>query len=189
VYVVRHPVERAYSHYGHHMRLGVHCTFEEALERRSIYVDCSRYDVQIDRWRESLSDPSQLLVVTTDELRQMDQGTLVRIQRHIGVEPCDIWSQGPVRSNERGARYLLSHRVAPFRRHPMVSPFVSAIPESARDWVRDLLLRSPIGARWKKATELAPMLPETRVRLLAEFEPATAAVERETGRTLEGWRR
>ena len=42
IYMMRHPVDRAFSHYGHHMREGIMMTFEEALEKDIIYVDCGK---------------------------------------------------------------------------------------------------------------------------------------------------
>jgi hypothetical protein len=189
IYVVRHPVDRAFSHYGHHMRLGVTRSFEQALKENPIYVACSRYDLQIERWREVLPSPEQLLVVPTDALRSMNRQVLIEIQRHIGVEPIDIWSGGVVEANQSGARYLASHKLAPFRQHALVKPLMTLIPPSARDWMRDVVIRSPLGSKWRKATRLSPMLAETRARLLAEFEPATRAVELELGSRLESWRR
>ncbi len=50
IYIMRHPVARAYSHYVHHMRTGVTMTFEEALSKDDIYINCSKYWMQIERY-------------------------------------------------------------------------------------------------------------------------------------------
>ena len=50
IYIIRNPVDRSYSHYGHHMRAGVTMTFEEALKRDKVYVNVSLYMMQIQQW-------------------------------------------------------------------------------------------------------------------------------------------
>lgn len=188
VYVVRHPVERTYSHYGHHMRMGTFCTFEEALERNPVYVDCSRYDQQIARWREVLPDPRQLLVVLSDDLARIDETLLRRVQEHVGVEPVDLWSAGPIRANEKGARNLVARRLRNVEKRLGITALTRALPSGVRSGFRDMLLNSWLGARWRRAVETVPMRPETRARLLAELEPATRAVEAELGVALPQWR-
>ena len=67
IYIIRHPVDRAYSHYVHHMRYGCTMTFEEAIDQNPIYVDCSRYATQIDVFREHLPD-AKMLVLNFDDV-------------------------------------------------------------------------------------------------------------------------
>ena len=50
IYILRHPIERTYSHYLHHMREGVTMSFEQALQKNNIYVDCSKYMMQINHY-------------------------------------------------------------------------------------------------------------------------------------------
>lgn len=188
LYLVRHPVERIFSQYRFRQRYGRTVGFEEAIERTPGFLDCSRYDVQIQRWREVLPDPAQLLVCLSEDLDAKRPETFAAIQRHLGVEPIDLLAGGEVRSNESGVHHIASKAIAPIRRAPGLRHLFQLMPPGIRAAGRDLLVRSPLGRRWERVTRVDPMRPETRRRLLAEFLPAVDAVEQGTGRSLPHWR-
>lgn len=87
VYLVRDPIERIQSHYIH--------SYHKARERRPIdvavrempaFLAISRYRTQIDRYLAVLP-AEQLLVVTTEDLRDRRPEVLRRVFGHIGVDP------------------------------------------------------------------------------------------------------
>lgn len=90
VYVMRHPVER--------MRSGYVQLLEEGKERRSIreallldarYADLSRYAMQIERYFRAF-DESQILLLTSEDLRHERRATMARVCRFIGVDETDL---------------------------------------------------------------------------------------------------
>lgn len=188
LYLVRHPVDRAFSQYAFRMRHGRTMSFEEALVRMPAIVDCSRYEVQIQQWRELLPDPGQLLVLLTEDMDSRQPEFFARVQRHIGVEPVDLLAGGEKRINPIGTHHMASFALQRVRRAPLLRQLFDLVPARMRRAGLHLLARSPLGRRWRAASVVEPMLPETRARLLRELLPAVEAIERETGRQLPHWR-
>lgn len=86
VYVIREPVERIRSHYQHQKEVGAeHATLEEALRRNPTYLDCSRYAMQIERYLEHFPR-EQLLVVTSEDLRNQRRQTISCVYGFLGVD-------------------------------------------------------------------------------------------------------
>jgi hypothetical protein len=189
VYLVRHPVERLFSQYRFRQRYGRTCSFEEAIEATPAFLDCSRYDMQIEKWRSVLPDPDQLLVCLSEDLDAACPDFFETLLDHLGVERMDLGSSGEIRSNEAGVHHLASRWIAPVRRAPGLGTLLDLVPSGVRAAGRGLLVRSPIGRRLESRVRVESMRPTTRERLLEEFLPTVEAVERETGRSLPHWRR
>jgi hypothetical protein len=88
VYVVRDPIERMISHYGHSVAAGrERRPLDEALSPRyrQRYLDPSRYRTQIERFLEYYP-LDQMLVVSSEELRQERRATLARVFRFLQVD-------------------------------------------------------------------------------------------------------
>jgi hypothetical protein len=86
VYLVRHPVERIRSHYEHLLRLSSETRpLSVAVLEDPKFVNYSRYAYQIDQYLEYFSG-DQLLVVTSEELRNNRVATLSRIFGFLGVD-------------------------------------------------------------------------------------------------------
>jgi hypothetical protein len=87
IYLVRDPIERIRSHYLHVAHgYGERRPLPVAVRDDPEYVDVSRYRMQIDQYLPHF-DASQLLVVTSEELRQRGAATIERVMRFIGVDP------------------------------------------------------------------------------------------------------
>ena len=87
IYLVRDPVERMRSHYQHRVANGAETRVPEvALFEDPIYLDYSRYALQLDQYLEHF-DRGQLLVVTSEELRYERHETVRRVFDFIGVDP------------------------------------------------------------------------------------------------------
>jgi hypothetical protein len=87
VYVVRHPIERMRSQYLHAVaREQEHRTMTRAFLETPEYMDGSRYATQIDQYLQYF-DPAQLLVVTSESLRDDRAATVRRVFEFIGVDP------------------------------------------------------------------------------------------------------
>ena len=90
IYVMRNPLER--------MRSGYVQLLEEGTERRPIreallldarYADLSSYGMQIERYFRTFAD-SQILLLTSEELRDDRQATMARVCRFIEVDETEI---------------------------------------------------------------------------------------------------
>jgi Sulfotransferase domain len=93
VYLVRDPIERIVSHYIDAYSFGrVSRPLGEELEgpEGEHFVNTSRYFMQLSRYLE-LFDPSQILVVTSEDLKARRREALAEIFRFLGVADC-FWS-------------------------------------------------------------------------------------------------
>ncbi|BAQ61779.1 putative sulfotransferase protein [Geminocystis sp. NIES-3708] len=90
IYLVRDPIERLISHYIHH--------YADRIENHSLtdalancqengyryYLSCSRYYFQLEQYLKYFS-PSNILIITTEELSQFPQKTLQTIFKFLEV--------------------------------------------------------------------------------------------------------
>ena len=87
IYVVRHPIERIRSHYQHQVAVGAErAPFERAVFDNPIYLDYSRYAMQIDQYLPHFPR-DQMLVITSEDLRHKRLATVRRVYEFLGVEP------------------------------------------------------------------------------------------------------
>jgi len=86
IYVVRDPIERIRSHYQHRVAVGAErAPLERAVFEKPIYLDCSRYAMQIERYLRCFPR-EQLLVITSESLRNDRQATVTRVYEFLGVD-------------------------------------------------------------------------------------------------------
>jgi len=91
VYMIRDPIERIVSHYLHRVELsGETRSLEDTLgdiERGSgmVFVDRSRYFMQIEQWLEHFPR-ERLLVVAQEDLKADRLETMRRVFRFLGVD-------------------------------------------------------------------------------------------------------
>jgi hypothetical protein len=196
IYLVRHPIDRAYSHYVHRVtrelypHQPIRFTFEEHVVKDPMCLDGSRYMEQIDRYLQYFPK-SSLLVLLTEDLENRPVETLATAWRFVGLDPVGLDNVG-VRGNEgqsilkgRIRRYIM----APLNAIPGVGRVKRAVPRSWKEGVFSLLEKSPYG-RWIKRRHTPPgMLAETRARLVEEFRPLNRRLAEFLGRDLSHWNR
>lgn len=86
IYLLRHPIERLLSQYRFDARMWRdHRPIDEAVLDETKYVSRSRYAMQIDRWLAHYPREN-LLLLTTEELRDNRQQSLRRVYEFIGVD-------------------------------------------------------------------------------------------------------
>lgn len=85
VYVVRDPIERIRSHYEHRRAAGAETEpIERAVRDNPIYVDSSRYAMQLERYLDHFPR-DRVLVLTSEELRTARQEAVQRLYGFLGV--------------------------------------------------------------------------------------------------------
>ncbi len=199
IYIMRHPVERTYSHYVQSIKkaqrvrreYAVTRTFEEALDQTDLFVDPSMYLQQIERYLQHYPRESFLFLLFED-FRKDPAATLQVVQRFLGVEERDLTQTGLIRANtaaEHSRDFLRSRLTAPLRAIPLVGRVARTLPQRYRDSVHEFLKASPYG-RWAQRRYVPrDMLPETRARLLRRFEEPNRRLAAFLGRDLSAWSR
>jgi hypothetical protein len=86
VYAVRDPIQRIRSHYQTKVAEGTEpAPFEVAVFDNPIYVDYSRYSLQIEQYM-SCFPREQLLVITSEDLRSARMETVQKVYEFLGVD-------------------------------------------------------------------------------------------------------
>lgn len=196
IYIMRHPVERAYSHYVHRYTKEVFPhqpivePFESFVERDPMCVDGSDYALQIERYLEHFPR-EQILLLRLEELHRDPSSVLQRVQRFLGLSERDLVGATPMVDNE--ARSFLRSRAKTavarsLKRLPGVQMLSRRLRKEQRERLLELVFRSPFGAGAARAFTPPPMRPETRSRLLERYEPSIERLEALMGERLDEWR-
>ena len=203
IYVMRHPVDRLYSHYAHTMQVRRSrdaayrvVSVDEFIETDVDAVSASLYIRQIERYLEFFSR-SRFLFLTFDELSADPSPVLQKVQRFLNLEPAVLENGKPLVTNRTGdlmARSRIKKIVRSVQAAPGVSLIATMVPRSWRSPARATaknLAHSLLGARIARRfqNELSPLLPETRARLLKLFEAPTRELEVFLGHSPPSWSR
>lgn len=187
IYIMRHPIDRAYSHYGHHMRSGVTMTFEEALEKESAYVNISLYMNQIKQYLNYFKK-SSIHFVIFEELKASPEQTLNDLQKFLGLEIHNLVEKGMITANKGGAEhYLWFEMIRVIETRQLLVKVKKIIPSDVRKKLFTLFKLSPIGRRMQNSYYLPPMKPETRDRLLNLFHKPNEELAYFLERNLSLW--
>ena len=187
IYVMRHPVERSFSHYVHHMRSGVTKTFEEALAKDDIYINCSKYMMQIERYLPFFPKDS-FLFITLDDLKQNPHLVLKKIQNFLGIKDLDIVSDSPIIANKsKPDFYLRARSTDRLLKIRGISKLKQKLPQTWKDFAFDLIKKSPIGKKWQNEYNIPPLQPTTRKKLLKIFYEDTKKLEIFINCDLKNW--
>jgi sulfotransferase family protein len=86
VYTVRDPIDRIRSHFHHQVAVRAErAPFERAVFENPIYVDYSRYTMQIEQYLQHFPR-EQLLIIISEDLRTQRLATLQRVYEFLGVD-------------------------------------------------------------------------------------------------------
>ena len=196
IYSMRHPVDRAFSHYKHDMRTGVQMSFEEALVSREdlhqgwdgrVYLDGGRYISQINEYLKYFPRESFLFLLYED-LISSTESVLETCQQFLGLEVRDLMAGGSVHSNVGDTEhYVRNYTTQQLRRIPGVNALADVLSPKLRADAYRIIRDSRIGKHLAKKGQVQPMLAETRARLLELFEEPNLELAEFLGRDLSGW--
>lgn len=183
LYIMRHPVSRAYSHYKHEMaerdykKSGPIISFEEALAESEEYVDASLYLKQIEQFLKYYPR-ERFCFVLLDDLKRDPQATLKIVQQFLGLDVRDDLT-------EAGMSNPIEHRIAQskamqsfdqMRKNPVAGAVARLTPTWVKAKVRELYTKSSLadvlmrGKAQAFSEKLSSLAPATRERLLDRFK-------------------
>ena len=181
VYLVRDPIERMRSHWQQNtVYEGERRSADEALVDDPHYLACSRYALQLDQYTEHV-DRDQILVVTSEDLRDRRAATVERVLAFIGVDASGVdeeqFAFEAHASTARRARGRLG-RLA--RRVPGHEAIAKAVPARVLDtWHR--VSSQPLEPKHLALTD------ETRRRLVEGLAPDVVRLRTWIGDDFDGW--
>lgn len=198
VYLMRHPVDRAYSDYVQRIKtarnLGqvvqVEETFESHMQRDPRCVDSSFYMQQIEQYL-AFFDRDRFMFLLMEDLIDETAGVLHRVLEFIGVDAdVDLIDGDLVVAN--AARTHHDHFVRtcvtrPLRSVPGVRQLAAAVPKSWRDAGYRYLARTAYARRVRERLMPPPMMSETRAELLGRFREPNRRLAAFLGRDLSHW--
>ena len=180
IYLVREPVARMRSHYLHEVTEGYERRpIERALLEDDVYLDLSRYAMQIERYVEHFP-PERMLVLPAEDLRERRVETLHRVERFLGISedfvPPNIDREYNRSEDRKGFRPSVRavHDVRP------VSALASRTPAWMKNWTRRFTTRAV-------PRERASISDELGARLREELAEDVSKLRRYVGKDFDGW--
>jgi Sulfotransferase domain len=86
IYVIRNPIDRLRSHYVHNVAFGNETEpLVRAVERNPDYINFGKYAMQLNHYLSSFP-MQQLLIITSEALRNSRKETLSKVYSFIGVQ-------------------------------------------------------------------------------------------------------
>jgi hypothetical protein len=188
VYAVREPVARIRSHYQTRVAEGSETApFAEAVFADPIYLDYSRYALQMEQYLEHFPR-EQLLVITSEDLRTSREDTMRKVYEFIRVDP-DVTpaelERDFYRTKDRAVRspIPLPLRKALKRRFPATRRY-KELENNTLGAVRRITGRS--GGR-TGPPEPVIITNEVRERIVAELRPDVCRLREYLGSDFDGW--
>lgn len=189
--VLRHPVERAYSHYRQAVMLGHETlSFREALEQQDKRRDAnwrwhyqyegqSRYYDQLLQYTK-IFERGQLEIVFFEDLRDSPDKVMAQLWRFLHLE--DRFSGVyTARNRTLGLRSSLAGRV--YNGSPRVKRFARSVVPG--------IMRKGIGAAYRKLNYIKapppPMDRDVREMLTQRLRPQVLGLQEMQGRDLSDW--
>lgn len=188
VYAVRDPVARIRSHYQTRLAEGSEkAAFADAVFDNPIYLDYSRYALQIEQYLEHFPR-EQLLVITSEDLRSSREATMRRVYDFVGVDPefapADL-DRDFYRTKDRAVRSPVPLRLRKYlkRRFPATRRF-KELENDTLSALRRLTGRGDGGAA-RPASFVVP--DQVRDRIAAELADDVRRLRGYLGPDFDGW--
>lgn len=190
IYVMRNPIDRAYSYYVHVNRnQPIQESFEDYICRTTEALDASYYMLQIQQYLQFFSKEFFLFLLMKDLVQQPDR-TIKQVCQFIGVDDTIDCTQNVVIANQ-GRQFfedtIRGRITAPLRSIPLVATTATLLPQSWRDRAYNVLQKLPHGKGVRSQYAPKPMRPETRQMLIDRFLVPNQALAEFLDRDLSHW--
>jgi hypothetical protein len=198
VYIVRNPIERAYSGWLQKLKnqdrwggdLDVPRRFSEAIRTYSPLIDMGDYELQIKRVLEYF--PREQLRVFLFEDYMHDRGAMIRdLGAFIGFDPEPLLAFDAKRSNASSDHFETQAKdrmVARVKQVPGVDFARQFIPRKIRKGAIDAVIQTSLGRRAVQQAEPDPMSNEDAAFLAERYQSSTDWLEGYLGRSLSAWK-
>ncbi|MEQ9481138.1 sulfotransferase domain-containing protein [Coleofasciculus sp. F4-SAH-05] len=188
IYIMRNPIDRAYSHWSHHMRIAQYLDlkentskryvtkimverFEDNMRHQLFYLENSNYMERIEQYlcyfpRESF------LFLFMDDLIHATADTLRKVCNFLEIDEIDLTKGESIWANDKRYHFdniIRSRITTPLKSIPGVSRVASLLPQGLHDCVYQGLRQLPTGKQIEQKYLPPPMLPETRKILIERF--------------------
>ncbi len=204
IYIMRHPVDRAYSFYVHRYKgskanrdflasrneLMTCLTFEEAIVEQSEFLESSLYIEQIEKYLKYFPKESFLFLLMEDLIADPTK-TINEILRFIGADiKVHISPEEAIVANQAGNYpewYFQKQLVNAINRIPGNQSWRNLLPKNFKNKIYDTIKLLSYN-RWQNQQYIPPpMLPETRQRLIQEFKYPNQKLADFLNRDLTHW--
>ena len=188
VYIVREPIARIRSHYQTRVAEGSEkAPFSDAVFENPIYLDYSRYALQIERYL--LYFPrDQLLVITSEDLRASRETTMRKVYEFIGVDPkyapADL-DRDFYRTKDRAVRSPFPLRLRKFLKHRF--PATRRFKELENNTVGAIRRITRRGGERPSASAPFHIPDDVRTKIRAELEGDVRRLRRYMDAAFDGW--
>lgn len=195
IYAVRHPIDRAYSHYLHRCRKELYPgrpiphPFERHAELDPMVLNGSDYRLQIEAWLKQFPR-ERLHVIVFEEFIADPDGVMEGVQRFLGLPRHVLTREGPPEANigRRFDEHLVRWRaLAPARRLGPLWRARRVVPRAWREAAWTAIRRSRYGRNIEAQHEASPMRAETRRALAERFNDSNLWLGEFIGRDLSHW--
>lgn len=185
IFILRNPVNRAYSHYWHTVKIGYeYLYFEEAIEKeeerlreyqefiRSLYSykDRGKYISQLERfWKYFPKE--QMLILITEELKEKPEQVMTKLFDFLEINV-----------NTMSKNWYLSLYKGKQPRIWQLQSFIGMLPNNS---ICNLSRRIFKYLNFKNG--YPAMDPETKQKLISYFRPYNKELEKKLGRKITYW--
>ncbi len=192
IYIMRHPVERAYSHFIHRYSKELHPnepfreTFSEFVSHDPMCLDSSDYQLQLEQYAKYF-DMNSILLLFTDDLNTRPSATMKTV--------CDFLSLTYDESYFTYEKKNISVDFLHSRKRNAITDQLKKLPgyhwfkQLIPKQLKDVLINSLIKSSKKIDQSYTPqkLTQAERQKLLSEFEMSTKWVEKLTHSDLTAW--
>lgn len=189
VVILRHPVERAYSHYLYRQQKGLigNISFSDAIEEAPFMLERSLYGRYLNNYLQYF-DRSQILILFYDDVKKDPRSVIYQIENFLGIDQWYLEEfDKPVNITGRSRYPFIVRIVARIDLYARALGIKDAIKTVSRHIGLLQLINSVRNAK-DQTTRPASLAQETKQKLVPYFYDDMKEIEIITGRDLKAWR-
>ncbi|ELR97665.1 sulfotransferase [Gloeocapsa sp. PCC 73106] len=189
IYLMRHPVDRAFAHYKHRWLVELHRgqpfteTFEEFVKHDKMCIDDSLYKLQAEAYLKYFAQ-EQLLFCFTEDLQKTPLDLVTRVCDHLqigNITPSELKTNENSKVRDR----IIKNKI---RSSSWVKSLRYLTTPELREWLYDnIISKTSIVKKAEQSFTPVPMKTETRRELIEYYSETVAWVEQITQRKLPHW--